>query len=164
MIKGVSERRPSITIGDSVRIIDPFAEDKDRKEYEGWIHKVLSDSILLKFHERFHSTYNGTDYKIRFVFSRANYKKQSHALDIVVKDVCNESSVGIEFVFPKKIVLKEPQVDVELSVDGKMKLRGFGREFPWFNNDLNTLQKQAVVNILRGDARPIPYIVFGPPG
>ena len=144
--------------------MDPQCEQRDIKEYEGCIHKVLSDSILLKFHEGFHANYNGTDYRVRFVFSRSNYKKQLHSLEVVTKDIFQENSVGMEFMFPKKIVMKEAQVDVELTKDGKLKLCDFDREFPWFNTQLNMLQKQAVVNVLRGNARPIPYIVFGPPG
>ena len=98
------------------------------------------------------------------MFSRSNYRKQLHALEVVAKDPFQDNSVGVGFMFPQQIVKKESQLDVILTKDGRMMLSGFEREFKWYNSQLNQLQKQAVVNILRGEARPTPYVVFGPPG
>ena len=38
------------------------------------------------------------------------------------------------------------------------------KSFSFFNKELNSRQKAAVVRILNGLCRPTPYVIFGPPG
>lgn len=42
------------------------------------------------------------------------------------------------------------------------KLHLDGEAVPWYK-DLNDEQKEAVAAALRGECRPLPFIIFGPP-
>lgn len=158
-IDGVGEKRPSIGIGDSIHVKDPYVLEERQQVYEGIIYKVEKDAILVKFHSEFHSNHNRRDYSIEFYFSRSSFKKQQFAID----QVLSPKGLGIDFLYPKQEVFKRNvQLDVKLSDCGKIELNGRKHEF--FNSSLNLYQKRAVVNVLRGEIRPIPYIIFGPPG
>lgn len=146
-----------ILTGDSVTATSLFASQPgDKSSFEGFIHLVKHDRVLLKFNKGFHDTYNSEDYDIVFQFSRNPLRKQHHAIDVVSKSV--------PFVlFPNKITLNGKQVDVGLNKEnGELQFKG--SIVPWFNPSLNIIQKQAVTNILQGVARPLPYVIFGPPG
>lgn len=164
-VKDVNEKRPSIAIGDCIQASPPFKYSTEKPiTYEGNIHKLLTDAILVKFHTDFLRNHKNLDYKIEFKFSRSAYRRQQHALDVVL----DKSGLGLEFLFPIMLDSKPqhelPQVDLEINDKGFLKHRGFDREMEWFNKRLNEYQKAAVVNILRGECRPLPYIIFGPPG
>lgn len=164
-VKDVNEKRPSIAIGDCIQASSPNKyNNKKDTIYEGHIHKLLSDAILVKFHSDFQNTHKNLDYNIDFKFSRTGYKRQQHALDVVL----DKNGLGLEFLFPimldNKVQHELPQLDVEMNDKGLLKHRGFDREMEWFNKRLNEYQKSAVINVLRGECRPLPYIIFGPPG
>ncbi len=84
-------------VGDKIFLCTP-GDEQDGPQYEGYVHEVrrqlvlqhqhkkqrddkfglwmvvalqvLSEDVLLKFHESFHSTYSGEDYNVRFSFNR----------------------------------------------------------------------------------------------
>jgi RNA helicase armi len=151
VVEGVAEKRPSLSIGDFVHATDPFPSTKQKSTYEGNIHKVEQNAVLLKFHTDFHHSHGRRDFRIEFRFSRTSFRRQQHSLDMTVK----QGGLGYDFLFPNiaSIAYKRPQVNITSD-----------KEINWFNENLNKYQKAAVVNVLRGEARPLPYIIFGPPG
>lgn len=157
-VKDLAEKRPSIVIGDKIIATDPQRTDEERPMYEGFIHKIENESIKCKFHEEFHTSHNEKTFNVEFNFSRTIYKRQQHALDVTT----SKDSLGYDFLFPKKVDHKDPQVDAKVNEEGILTVNGGLR--PWYNNFLNKYQKNAVVNVLRGECRPLPYIFFGCPG
>lgn len=143
--------------GDYVIATSPFESTTGEEvSYEGVIHEVKKDRVLLKFAENFQQKYNNEDYKITFHFSRMPLKKEHHAVELVKRKFP-------KILFPNKITCNEIQVDVDLNLDNG-ELRTQSSIIPWFNSSLNIVQKQAVAHILKGVARPLPYVIFGPPG
>lgn len=229
-------------------------------KYEGFIHKVKSTEIYLKFNERFHHEYDSENCQVTFKSSYTTIQRCHNAVNLAL------NRLGPDFLFPTKIVQKEPQFHLEeyeteeepthrrirhrhnksVSSDSssissisdtasdnlkspKMSVaerlfnvkstessfeetsptrsemnRSFKtnltnsasksktniailrtpnesnvhtndelepyitqikkRKLNWFNKKLNYYQKEAVRNIILGLARPLPYVIFGPPG
>uniref|UniRef100_A0A1B0BE95 Helicase MOV-10-like beta-barrel domain-containing protein n=1 Tax=Glossina palpalis gambiensis TaxID=67801 RepID=A0A1B0BE95_9MUSC len=77
VMENLSERRPSLAVGDIVKAKNPWADDKNAERmYKGVIHKVLHNRILLKFDDNFQRKYDYRDYRLEFYFSRYCYRKQ----------------------------------------------------------------------------------------
>lgn len=95
-----------------------------------------------------------------FRSTRASLVKQHNALKFITK-----SKILLKHVlFPEKIgdAPLRPQVDVRVNDNGD--IQSGNRLLKLFNPALNDVQKSAVVNVLQGRARPLPYVIFGPPG
>lgn len=161
MKKNVFECRPSIVIGDTINAESLLVTENNKPiQYQGVINKMTRNRLLLKFADEFHSAYGGEDYKLIFKFSRSKFIKQHNAIERVFKKLLNSNS---EYLFPNTIKSgKRPQMEVQL-IDGDIILDFPKRKVPWFNPNLNDIQKQAVVSVLRGEVRMCPYLVFGPP-
>lgn len=144
-ILGLAERKPSIMKGDMVIVKDIW--DANSPQYEGYIHIIKGNLVLLKFHQRFHESYSGSDVSIEFHFSRSTYRKAHQAINLAI------SNLGAELLFPSRILSRPFQVSHE-SI----------QSIKWFNENLNLEQKAAVTNILLGESRPLPYCIYGPPG
>lgn len=174
-VENLSERRPSLIIGDKIMASDPA----NKFVYEGFVHKVGAKHVHLKFAPKFHEMYSNEDYAVTVEISRNPIRKMHHAINLACR------RLGKDFLFPTKVVGKEPQVKFaydpyyddphsKMSNARLMQLLVKNQEsrlqnerlpkLEWCNKALNYHQKEAVRNILLGEARPLPYIVFGPPG
>ncbi|PSN43923.1 hypothetical protein C0J52_03667 [Blattella germanica] len=245
-VPGLAERRPSLLID---------------VQFEGFIHKVLSSEVWIKFNSSFHSSYDGSEYNVSFHASRTTMRRCHAAVNLSI------THLGPPMLFPTVVKKQPPQIDIEeifeknennLKSDAEAEatiikissqtcrhsfdnccsttsLQSFSEKTPprlpvvtrlfgrtpsnevndgssanrnkcfnnsqrnsdcrqdkldlgtktdiskeelqnevvsnfrkrklkWFNNRLNRYQKRAVLNILKGEARPLPYVIFGPPG
>lgn len=141
--------------GDYIYATDIRPKSDKKVVRKGFIHEVKQNCILLKFDESFHTNYANEDFQINFKFSRKSLRKQHHAIELAAKRLPS-------ILFPDEIRTIAKQVDVSLNLANGQLVSD--KPIPWFNPSLNIVQKQAVTNILQGVARPLPYIIFGPPG
>ncbi|XP_077294325.1 putative RNA helicase armitage [Arctopsyche grandis] len=175
-IENLHEKRPCLLVGDSVRVKNPW--NINMYDYEGFIHKIQSDCILIKFSADFHKKYNGEDVCIEFFFSRSAFQKCHFAIDLAA------THLGPQILFPDKMIINQNQLEIEESNNETNESKGNEkksdmvkvssdlnansalkmRKIIWFNKSLNEVQKNAVRNILCGITRPLPYVIFGPPG
>ena len=68
-VPGLAEGRPSLLVGDSVVLFDPCAVT-DAPCFEGYVHEVHREEIMLKFQEDFHLKYDNQPYDVMFKFNR----------------------------------------------------------------------------------------------
>lgn len=124
--------------------------------YRGNVERVLEDRFVLKFKEDFVKEFvSGEEYSAEFFYSRTIFQRKHAAIDYAKKKLPEE------FLFPKKLdVASNLQVEAEIS-DGELLIDG--NAVPWFSTNLNDEQKKSVAGALRGECRPLPYIIFGPP-
>lgn len=102
-IENLSERRPSLIVGDRVVARDPY--NANSYELEGFIHKVGAKHVYIKFGQVFHEMYKGEDYQISVVCSRTTYRKRHQAVGLAIRNL------GKEILFPSKVQLQSPQLD-----------------------------------------------------
>lgn len=131
--------------------------DDPAQSYGGFIKVLFVNSVAVKFDEDFHENFDyNIAYRVEFKASRSTFKQMHGAVEFACK------ALGKDFLFPREIPESESsQLDIVLD-GGDMKLEG--RKIDWLNPDLNEYQKCSVIQILRDESRPHPFMVFGPPG
>ncbi|XP_015430098.1 PREDICTED: probable RNA helicase armi [Dufourea novaeangliae] len=261
-VPGLAEKRPSLLIGDRAVVSFKWDSSQGKLKYEGFIHKVTSSEIFLKFNQKFHEEYNSEDCQVTFKCSQSVLQRCHNAINMAT------NRLGSDFLFPTHVIEKDSQLNLEeiellnettskqmthqrtdsvssessctstntsisnkssntsksskrvsvverlfnvkpieqdqeittssvvttknnqyietnitmnetstpnsskdassiISEDTELEpyiLQVKKRKFIWYNKNLNYYQKEAVRNILKGHARPLPYVIFGPPG
>lgn len=135
-VEGVPKTKRSIMIGGKISI-----SCDDHFEYEGTIVEVYENGFSFDSKDDI----DDECYDIQFLHSRTNTRKQLFSIGKVIQNL------GFSFLFPTVKVFKPSFANRNM-------------ELGWFSSILNSFQKAAVKNIIHGYARPLPYIVFGPPG
>ncbi|XP_070558599.1 RNA helicase Mov10l1-like [Ptychodera flava] len=100
-VPGLAEGRPSVLVGDKVILSVPDGVIGS-PQYEGFVHEVLSEELLLKFHPEFHQRYKGEEYDVMFTFNRAVLRRCHQAVEFA-------RNVGEQVLFPTTVALKSPQ-------------------------------------------------------
>uniref|UniRef100_A0A8D8SWQ4 RNA helicase n=1 Tax=Cacopsylla melanoneura TaxID=428564 RepID=A0A8D8SWQ4_9HEMI len=108
-VVGLMEARPSLIIGDRVYASVPDNVNiKDKANtYEGFIHAIRHEELLIKFAKTFHDSYRGESYRFRFVHGRTQFRRLHYVLDDVMKP-----KLGVEWLFPRLVQEKAPVVDI----------------------------------------------------
>ncbi|PFX21336.1 putative helicase MOV-10 [Stylophora pistillata] len=153
-VPGLAENRPSVVRGDQilVRMKDNKGQ-LEKEEYQGFVHILGLNDVHLKFSPKFHTKYiMGMKLNVRFTFNRTPLKLMHRALEIGFQMIEEETQVA----------------SLRLAVGTHLDpfLQGSELDFSFFDAKLqdNKEQEQAVKNIVAGTSRPVPYLVFGPPG
>jgi hypothetical protein len=145
-VPGLAEGRPSVLKGDVVIVL------WRRKCYKGRVRLVQLLDVLLEFRPAFHRDYDPRldEAHVRFTFSRTTFRTSHSGCKLA------PVSMGKRMLFPDRD-------DCSDAVAQQIVSRTIGT-FHWANPDLNTEQQFAVENIVKGHGRPLPYVLFGPPG
>lgn len=172
-VPGLPEKKPSLIVGDRAIIKFPWDNTQGEKAWEGCIHKTQGADIYLKFDVQFHEVYHKEECNVEFKTSSTVIQRCHNAIKTALLNL------GEDILFPTHVGRnKEPQYNfVEEDEETlnpincisdtylkKLEKVFKERKVIWLNKDLNIFQKTAVKNILKGLARPLPYVLFGPPG
>lgn len=141
-VPGLAEGRPSVLRGDLVNVT------WNGKLFKGRVHQTRLLEVLMEldgsFHKRFNQSLDTVD--VRFTFSRTTFRTSHEGCSKAV------SMMGELMLAPK---LEHELVRFD---------RSLPRTLQWANRDLNDEQRATVLKIVEGGRRPLPYVVFGPPG
>lgn len=139
-VPGLAESRPSVLRGDIVNITCR------NRRFQGRVVSIRLLEVLLDFDPSFqqHHVANVDRVDVRFTFSRTTFRTSHEGILLAPE------TMGKGMLLPEPTSFDCPARTV--------------RNIHWANQNLNHEQKLAVENVLWGKARPLPYIIFGPPG
>lgn len=147
-VEGLSENRPSVMRHDSIYVCK--AGDRTVR-YEGIVHEVHEDGVLLGFHKDLEKMYlPNMKFDVFFVNNRYTIRMSHRAIELIDKDK------AADIIFPQQRLVTASQSATQIAL----------QRFQWVNRKIgnNPEQQQAVRNIVNKTSSPAPYLIFGPPG
>ncbi|XP_043980050.1 RNA helicase Mov10l1 isoform X2 [Gambusia affinis] len=180
-VVGLAEGRPCLNIGDRV-LLKKLQSDGLEMEYISYVTEINEETVSLRVNSNFHHSYLGEPLDVEFTYNRLTTRRCHNAIELT-------KHFG-EILFPDRV---RPQthlwtgewmdenpsaengdassgcVDMKSKATqtkdkGKQTSKPMPSRGQFFNPDLNPCQKEAVKRILEAECRPLPYVLFGPPG
>ncbi|XP_034735557.1 RNA helicase Mov10l1 [Etheostoma cragini] len=190
-VLGLAEGRPSLNIGDRIVLKKPQSTGVVM-EYVSYVTEIKDETVSLRVNANFQRSYLGEPLDVDFSYNRLTMRRCHNALDQtrpfveilfpsrVIVQTPQWTGKWIEEPDQNKTIEdnKTPAMEngrvSSISIDMKSKAtqtkdgRLASKPIPspgkFFNPDLNPPQREAVKRIMAGECRPIPYVLFGPPG
>uniref|UniRef100_A0A8C5D6Z8 RNA helicase n=2 Tax=Gouania willdenowi TaxID=441366 RepID=A0A8C5D6Z8_GOUWI len=188
-VHGLAEGRPSLNIGD--KILLKRQSDSMVMEYMSYVTEINDQEVSLRVNSDFQRSYHGELLDVEFKYNRLTMRRCHNALEQAKHfgNVLFPARVKLqtpqwagkwigdqghrnmrENETPTAEHQDTPTGFIDMTSkstqtrDGKLATKVAPREGQFFNMDLNPDQKEAVKKILEGECRPMPYVLFGPPG
>ncbi|XP_028286299.1 RNA helicase Mov10l1 [Parambassis ranga] len=190
-VPGLSEGRPSLNIGDRVVLKKPQGNGVVT-EYSTFIAEINDEDVSLRVNSDFHHSYLGEPVDVEFSYNRLPMRRCHQALVLtrqfeeilfpttirpqtpqwtgqwIDEQDQNKTMEAAEDPVVENGMTSSFSIDVKSKAtqtkDGTLTSKPVPSEGHFFNRDLNPPQREAVKRILAGQCRPIPYLLFGPPG
>ncbi|KAI9138033.1 P-loop containing nucleoside triphosphate hydrolase protein [Paraphysoderma sedebokerense] len=171
-VPGLAEKRPSILYGDKVKVKGKGSNTV----YHGYAASIELTNVILQFsHEFDYMFMEGMKFDVEFTFSRAPLRRmhdgcQSFSYAKLISYNLHKfskanllTSEDLKDYFLSDLIRHFESYDPNYV---KRKVDETRRELKFYNKQIekNFEQQQAVANIKLGLFKPLPFIVFGPPG
>ncbi|XP_026220713.1 RNA helicase Mov10l1 isoform X2 [Anabas testudineus] len=191
-VMGLSEGRPSLNVGDRIVLKKPQSHDVVM-EYISYVTEINDEDVSLRVNSEFQRNYLGEPLDVEFSYNRLTMRRCHNALEQTKHfgEILFPSRVTLQkpqwtgkwidepdqnkiinseapamlngAVSSISIDMKSKATQTKVS-DGRLPSKPIPTKGQFFNPDLNPPQREAVKRILAGECRPIPYVLFGPPG
>ncbi|XP_049929226.1 RNA helicase Mov10l1 [Epinephelus moara] len=190
-VLGSAEGRPSLSIGDRIVLKKPQSNSVVM-EYVSYITEINDETVSLRVNSEFQRSYLGEPLDVEFSYNRLTMRRCHNALDQTKQfgEILFPSKVTVQTPQWTGEWIDEPDRDKTVedneapamengqassiyidmkskatqTKDGRVPSKPIPSQGHFFNPDLNPPQREAVKRILAGECRPIPYVLFGPPG
>nr|XP_020480456.1 RNA helicase Mov10l1 isoform X3 [Monopterus albus] len=190
-ILGLGESRPHLNKGDKILLKKPLREGVVL-ECISYVAEINDEDVSLKVNSEFLHSYIGEPLDVEFCYNTVTMRRCHKALDQTKPfgEILFPSRVTLQTPQWTGKWIEEPEQNKSMenneapavqdekisSISGGMKSKATqtkdgqvpSKPIPskghFFNPDLNPAQREAVKRILAGECRPIPYVLFGPPG
>ena len=163
-VSGLAEGRPSVLRGDIVICV------WDGQQYLGRVVRCEQLHVVMKFGQafakkKFDFRLDRLD-RVRFTFSRTPFRASHAGVMMAPNSMLYQTMLLPTQTTFDSIVAKKNTIERICPEEFRWTatLSGSSSSSSSFSSSLNKEQKQAVREIVKGSCRPMPYIVFGPPG